>query len=75
MPLVASVVGLVGIGIAWYFHLANRKAADDLKATLLASPATRWLPTAMENKWYVDEIYDALHPSRRCGCCRHVAAP
>jgi NADH-quinone oxidoreductase subunit L len=60
MPWLASAVTLAGMGIAWYFHLANRKAADDLKAALLASPATRWLPTAMENKWYIDEIYHAL---------------
>ena len=38
----------------------NRKAADDLRAWMLLVPAiTRWLPRAMENKWYVDEIYHA----------------
>jgi NADH-quinone oxidoreductase subunit L len=60
MKLLASVTTLVGIAVAWYFHLANRKAADDLKAAMLANPASRWLPTAMENKWYVDEVYHAL---------------
>ncbi|MCH7546820.1 MAG: NADH-quinone oxidoreductase subunit L [Planctomycetes bacterium] len=60
MPLVASSVGLLGLAIAWWFHLANRKAADSLRALLLSNPLTRWLPTAMENKWYVDEIYHAL---------------
>ncbi len=59
MPYVASVIGLVGIGIAWYFHLANRKAADDLKRALKGNVVTAWLPTAMENKWYVDELYHA----------------
>ena len=46
--------------MAWYFHLANRKAADALKGALLANPATRWLPTALENKWYVDELYHVM---------------
>ncbi len=59
MPWVASITTIVGIVIAWYFHLANRKAADSLRATLLGNPLTRWLPTAMENKWYLDEFYDA----------------
>ncbi len=58
MMLVASVTTLAGIAIAWWFHLANRKAADSLKQALTANVATRWLPVAMENKWYVDEIYD-----------------
>jgi len=60
MPLVASSVGLLGLVIAFWFHLANRKAADSLRARLLANPLTRWLPTAMENKWYVDEFYHML---------------
>jgi NADH-quinone oxidoreductase subunit L len=59
MPWLAGTLGLVGIGIAWYFHLARRKAADDLKLALMAHGATRWLPTALENKWYVDELYHA----------------
>ncbi|TVQ50661.1 MAG: NADH-quinone oxidoreductase subunit L [Phycisphaerales bacterium] len=57
MYFVSAAFGLVGILIAWWLHLANRKAADALRAKLLANPLTRWLPTAMENKWYVDEIY------------------
>jgi len=59
MPWVASVVGLLGIGIAWYLHLANRKAADDLKRALKGNIVTAWLPAALENKWYVDELYHA----------------
>ncbi len=59
MPWVATVTALLGIGIAWYFHLANRKAADDLKRALKGNIVTAWLPTAMENKWYVDELYHA----------------
>jgi len=60
MPWLASGVGLAGIGVAWFFHLANRKAADDLKSALVAHPLTRWLPHALEHKWYFDEIYHAL---------------
>ncbi len=60
MYYVSAIVGFVGIAIALYLHLLNRKAADSLRAALLASPATRWLPTAMENKWYVDEFYHAI---------------
>ncbi|MCA9284528.1 MAG: NADH-quinone oxidoreductase subunit L [Phycisphaerales bacterium] len=59
MYVVSSVFGLVGIGFAAWLHLLNRKAADALRARLLANPLTRWLPTAMENKWYVDELYIA----------------
>ncbi|MHC4108570.1 MAG: proton-conducting transporter transmembrane domain-containing protein, partial [Planctomycetota bacterium] len=57
MPLVAGSVGIAGIAIAWYFHLANRAAADRLRSALLGNPVTRWLPVAMERKWFVDELY------------------
>ena len=60
MPYVAGAVGLVGIAIAWYLHLANRTAADDLKRALQGNVVSAWLPRAMENKWYVDELYHGL---------------
>ncbi|MHC5113390.1 MAG: NADH-quinone oxidoreductase subunit L [Planctomycetota bacterium] len=60
MMLVASTVTIVGMGVAYWLHLGNRKAADDLRSRLLANPATRWLPIAAENKWYVDELYHAV---------------
>ncbi|MFO0828461.1 MAG: NADH-quinone oxidoreductase subunit L [Phycisphaerales bacterium] len=60
MFLLSTGVGVVGIALAWFFHLANRKAADSLKQALFANPLVGWLPRAMENKWYVDELYDAL---------------
>ena len=60
MYFISGAIGLIGIAIAWWFHLASRKSADALRARLLANPATRWLPTAMENKWYVDEVYHGL---------------
>jgi NADH-quinone oxidoreductase subunit L len=66
MLVFAIVIAIVGIGGAAYFHLVDRKAADGLKQSLLASPLTGWLPRALENKWYVDELYDALfrYPTR-----------
>ncbi len=60
MTLLSAAVGISGILLSFYFHLANRKAADSLKQTLMASPAIRWLPRAIENKWYVDELYNGL---------------
>lgn len=60
MYFVSGGIGIIGIAIAWWFHLASRRSADALRAKLLANTATRWLPTAMENKWYVDELYHAL---------------
>jgi NADH-quinone oxidoreductase subunit L len=59
MYYISAVVGFIGIGIALFFHLFCRSAADKLRGKLLASRTTRWLPTAMEHKWYVDEIYIA----------------
>ena len=60
MYYISAVVGFIGIGFALFFHLFFRSSADKLRSKLLASRATRWLPTSMENKWYVDEIYIAL---------------
>ncbi|MCP3905133.1 MAG: NADH-quinone oxidoreductase subunit L, partial [Planctomycetes bacterium] len=60
MILVASIVTLLGIAVAYWLHLGNRKAADDLRSRLLANPATRWVPIGAENKWYVDEVYHAV---------------
>ncbi|MGI9013415.1 MAG: NADH-quinone oxidoreductase subunit L [Phycisphaerales bacterium] len=60
MYYISGIIALIGIAIAWWFHLANRSAADALRNRLLASSATRWLPIAMERKWYVDEVYNGL---------------
>ena len=60
MYYISAVVGMIGLGLAFFFHLARRQAADSLRSKLLSSRATRWLPTAMENKWYVDEFYIAV---------------
>lgn len=60
MYFVSGTFGVVGLTLAWYFHLANRKAATDLEQALMGNRLTRWLPRALERKWYVDEIYNAL---------------
>ena len=59
MYFVSGTVGLIGLAIAWWLHCANRRAADDLRAWLMQRGWIAWLPKAMENKWYVDEIYIA----------------
>ncbi len=53
LMLVSSGVAIAGIGIAAYFFLRNRRAADAI-ATRFAG-----LYTLLLNKYYVDEIYDA----------------
>jgi len=53
LMLVSSLVAVAGIGIAAYFFLKNRHAADRL-AEQFAGPRR-----VLENKYYVDEIYDA----------------
>jgi len=60
MYVVSAIVGLIGIAVAIWLHWLRRQAADDLKARLLSNRAIAWLPRAMENKWYVDEVYDAV---------------
>jgi NADH-quinone oxidoreductase subunit L len=60
MYYISAIVGFIGIGIALYFHLFFRSSADKLRGKLLSRRTTRWLPTAMEHKWYVDEIYIAI---------------
>jgi len=50
---VSSLVAVAGIGIAAYFFLKNRDAADRL-AEQFAGPRR-----VLEHKYYVDEIYDA----------------
>jgi NADH-quinone oxidoreductase subunit L len=54
LMIVSVVVALVGIGLASYFWLKNRAAADRM--------ADRFpgLHRVLEHKYYVDEIYDAV---------------
>ncbi len=53
LMIVSVVVALAGIGLASYFWLKNRAAADRM--------ADRFpgLHRVLEHKYYVDEIYDA----------------
>jgi NADH-quinone oxidoreductase subunit L len=53
LMLVSTAVAVAGIGIAVYFFLENRAAAD--RVARRAAGAHRLL----ENKYYVDEVYDA----------------
>jgi NADH-quinone oxidoreductase subunit L len=50
---VSSAVAFAGIGIAVFFFLKNRRAAD------AAAERFRVLHRVLLNKYYVDEIYDA----------------
>ena len=54
MILVSFVVSLGGIALAAYFHLLNRAAAD------AAAKRFAGLARVLSNKYYVDELYDAV---------------
>ena len=51
---VSTGLALSGIGLAWYFWLRNRKASASIARS--ATP----IYTLLLNKYYVDEIYDAV---------------
>ena len=53
LMIVSVVVALAGIGIAAYFFLKNRAAADKMAERFSG------VHTVLANKYYVDEIYDA----------------
>jgi NADH-quinone oxidoreductase subunit L len=53
LMLVSILIALVGIGLAYYFFIANPTSADAVAAS--AGP----LHTLLVNKYYVDEFYDA----------------
>ena len=52
LMVVSSIVAVLGIGIAVFFFLRNRLAADRVEAQFAG------LHTVLANKYYVDEIYD-----------------
>ncbi|MEN0020525.1 MAG: NADH-quinone oxidoreductase subunit L [Planctomycetota bacterium] len=68
MYYVSAVFGVIGIGLAAWFHgpkgiwslgLGNRTEAGKCRADAVAAklgPVPRWA----ENKWYVDEFYDRI---------------
>src|SRR5207244_1990025 len=53
LMVVSGVVALVGIGIAVFFFLTNRRASDAVARRFSS------LHRVLTNKYYVDEIYDA----------------
>jgi NADH-quinone oxidoreductase subunit L len=53
LMLVSIAIALAGIGLAAYFFLRNRRAADAMAERFAG------LRTLLLNKYYVDEIYDA----------------
>jgi NADH-quinone oxidoreductase subunit L len=59
MLALSTVVGLVGIAIAYVLHLSGRTSAERSRADALV-PALGPIARAARNKWYVDEIYDFL---------------
>ena len=60
MYFVSGTFGIIGLSIAAYFHLINRKSAERLDDLLKRNFLTRLLPRTLEKKWYLDEIYNAL---------------
>jgi NADH:ubiquinone oxidoreductase subunit 5 (chain L)/Multisubunit Na+/H+ antiporter, MnhA subunit len=53
LMLVSIVVAIAGVGLAGYFFLKNRRAADAMAERFAG------LRMLLLNKYYVDEIYDA----------------
>jgi NADH-quinone oxidoreductase subunit L len=51
---VSIAVALIGIGLAWYFFMSNPAAADTVADS--AAP----IHTLLLNKYYVDELYNAV---------------
>ncbi len=49
---ISAALGVLGLLIAYYFHLAKRDAAE------AAAARFRPLVKFLENKWYFDELYD-----------------
>ena len=54
LMLISALISLSGIGLAYQLHLKNRAAGDALPRKFPA------LSRAIENKYWVDEMYDAL---------------
>ncbi len=59
MYYVSGAVGFVGIGVAFWLHLAGRKTAATSRADALL-PMLGPIPKWAQNKWYVDEFYHFL---------------
>ncbi len=68
MIVVSVVVSLGGIALAAYFHWLNRSAADRIAVRF------RDVVRALQNKFFVDELYDALlvRPLRMLGSLFYI---
>jgi NADH-quinone oxidoreductase subunit L len=54
LALVATAAALAGLGLAWLLYLGRPELPGRIAASL------GWLRDAVENKYWVDEIYDAV---------------
>jgi len=54
MMIISGIIAVIGISLAAYFHWINRHATEILAANL------KGLVAFLYNKWYFDEIYNAL---------------
>lgn len=52
LMVLSSLVALGGVGVAWYFFVANPSASESV------AQGASGLRTLLYNKYYVDEIYD-----------------
>ncbi len=61
--VISSIVAILGIALAYEFHLRNRKAADRLEPTVID------FARILDHKFWVDEIYQAaiVEPLRSLG--------
>jgi len=59
MYYLSAVIGLIGIGGAWWLHLAGRTKAATSRADQFL-PALGPIPNWAQHKWYVDELYHFL---------------
>ena len=59
MYYISAIVGFIGIGAAWWLHLAGRTEASTSR---MAGVAAKFgpIPSWAEHKWYVDEFYDFI---------------
>ena len=59
MYVISSIVGFIGIAIAFFLHYAGRTTAATSRADAIL-PALGPIPGWAQHKWYVDELYNWL---------------